>query len=157
MPTPLFDAEWSWSCVDVVGGVGFDVVIASVDVAVVRSGQRLRPPDDRHAEHNGGSDPRSSMARPQCHRGKVPNGGVFRSSRHRIPDATVPGSTVDPGTARTVGTDAITTGHLTGRTRVMIRTPRGPAAAMDDQRGLAEIRQAVQPVGLAANHLQGPV
>ena len=28
---------------------------------------------------------------------------------------------------------------------------------MDVQRGLAEIRQAVQPVGLAANHLQGPI
>ena len=28
---------------------------------------------------------------------------------------------------------------------------------MTVSRGLAEIRQAVQPVGLAANHLQGPI
>jgi len=28
---------------------------------------------------------------------------------------------------------------------------------MSISRGLAEIRQAVQPVGLAANHLQGPI
>ena len=35
--------------------------------------------------------------------------------------------------------------------------PLGPAAAVRHRRGLAWIRQAVQPVGLAANHLQGPV
>jgi hypothetical protein len=33
----------------------------------------------------------------------------------------------------------------------------GTSCGNDDQRGLAGIRQAVQPVGLAANHLQGPV
>ena len=33
----------------------------------------------------------------------------------------------------------------------------GTSCGNGDQRGLAGIRQAVQPVGLAANHLQGPV
>ena len=33
----------------------------------------------------------------------------------------------------------------------------GTSCGNDDQRGLAGIRQAVQPVGLAANHLQGPM
>ena len=32
----------------------------------------------------------------------------------------------------------------------------GTSCGDERQRGLAEIRQAVQPVGLAANHLQGP-
>ncbi len=94
--------------------VGVDIVvdflIGWLLVIVVRGGKGLRSPGDRQTERDGDNDPRSSMARPQCHSGKVPNGGAFRSSRHRVPDATVPGPTLDPGTARTVGTDAIMTG-----------------------------------------------
>jgi hypothetical protein len=50
---------------------------------------------------------------PQSHSGKVANARAIHSAGTDLaalsPDATVPGPTFDPGTARTVGTDAITT------------------------------------------------
>ena len=67
----------------------------------------------------------------------------------------MPGLRSNDRTARHC-TDCGTVG-ITIEIRATDSNTAGTTCGDDDQRGLAGIRQAVQPVGLAANHLQGPL
>ena len=124
--------------IDVVGnGLGRDLGRGRPLCRLLIGGERRRS-DDREECDGKGDRGRSTMRRPSVHRAIVLS---VHSHHHKVPvghrrsasgpDATVPGSTIDPGTVRTVGTERITTvSHPGSDHGCDTGHRRGPAAAM---------------------------